>query len=130
MHEEYRARAAIGGQDFGPGEPGQTADCEPVEVKNELGKEKRMRMLEIDKIRQVALNLGFQRTSVSKDGSTVWFSKPAANPEDANRLMCIDLITRSGTVFWKKGDSCVETHTFRSAESLACSLTTTVKKNS
>jgi hypothetical protein len=75
-------------------------------------------MMEIDKIRQAALNLGFQRTKVSMDGSTVWFSKPAAQPNDANRLMCIDLVTCSGTIFWKKPDASVDSKTFRNAETM------------
>jgi|GEM_PF-2805308 hypothetical protein len=79
-------------------------------------------MLEIDKIREAALNHGFHHTSISKDGSTVWFSKPAANPGQANQLMCIDLITRSGTLFWKKQDSTVDTRTFRNADSLVSLL--------
>lgn len=75
-------------------------------------------MLEIDKIRQAALNLGFKDTSASKDGSTLWLSKPATHPDDANHLMCIDMVTRSGTLFWRKDDHSVDTRTFRSADSL------------
>jgi len=75
-------------------------------------------MLEIDKIRQAALNLGFRDTSASKDGSTLWLSKPAAHPDEANHLMCIDIVTRSGTLFWRKGARSVDCRTFRNAKSL------------
>lgn len=75
-------------------------------------------MLEIDKIRQAALDLGFKDTSASKDGSTLWLSKPAAHPDDADHLMCIDIVTRSGTVFWRKDDHSLDSKTFRSADSL------------
>ena len=75
-------------------------------------------MLEIDKIRQAALNLGFKNTSASKDGSTLWLSKPAKDPDEVSHLMCIDIVTRSGTLFWRKGDRSVDCRTFRNAESL------------
>jgi hypothetical protein len=75
-------------------------------------------MLEIDRIHQTAVRKGFTRTSASPDGTTVWFSKPAKHPNEAHRLMCIDLITRSGTVFWKKDEHNIDSKTFRNAESL------------
>ncbi|HUI52457.1 MAG TPA: hypothetical protein VLX60_11760 [Terriglobales bacterium] len=75
-------------------------------------------MLEIDKIRQAALNLGFQHTRASKDGSTMWLSKPAAHPDQAHHLMCIDIVTRSGTIFWRKDDRSVDCRTFRNADSM------------
>jgi hypothetical protein len=89
-----------------------------VENGSELHERKRKDMLEIDRMLQTALTKGFKHTSASKDGTTVWFSKPAGHSAEANRIMCIDFITRSGTVFWKNEDSSVDSKTFRNAESL------------
>jgi len=39
-------------------------------------------------------------------------------PDEANHLMCIDIVTRSGTLFWRKEDCSVDCRTFRNAGSL------------
>ena len=85
---------------------------------NELENDKECPMLEIDQIHRTVLNKGFKPTRTSQDGTTLWFRKPKTDSSHPEHLVCIDLLTQSGTVFWKKDESSFESKTFRSAEAM------------
>lgn len=75
-------------------------------------------MLEIDQIHHAILNKGFIPTRASQDGTTLWFKKPTTDPSERERFICIDLLTQSGSVFWKEDEHSFGSRTFRNAEDI------------
>ena len=84
-------------------------------------------MLEIQKLQLTAMASGFEKTTVSGDGTAVWLSGPATNDGTMQTRMCIDLITRSATTFWSTDRKFYQGKTFRKSEEMKAWLTDNLK---
>jgi hypothetical protein len=75
-------------------------------------------MLEIQRLRLVAVDHGFAKTGASEDGSTLWFSKRNALTGKDEIRMCLDVLTQSVSIFREKEQSHPECVTFRNADAM------------
>jgi hypothetical protein len=60
------------------------------------------KVLEIQRLRAIAIARGFGNEEVSLDGTAIWLRRTDAVKNGAQLRMCIDAVTQSVTVFWDK----------------------------
>ena len=75
-------------------------------------------MLEIQKLRMIALASGFEKTKTSEDGTVIWMSRTIGGSPDVRTRICIDAVTQSATSFWYSNESSCQSKTFRSSEQM------------
>jgi hypothetical protein len=84
-------------------------------------------VLEIQKLQMTAIASGFEKTTVSSDGTAVWLSRPAKGDGAIQTRICIDSITRSATTFWSTDRKSYQGKTFRTSEEMQVWLTHNLK---
>lgn len=82
-------------------------------------------MLEIQRLRLVAVDHGFAKAGSSEDGTTLWFSKRNALTGKDEIRMCLDVLTQSVSLFRNNEHSHPECVTFRKADDMLAWLKTT-----
>lgn len=87
-------------------------------------------MLEIQNIQILAIASGFRKVNAGPDG-TLLLRKAGPDADDPTTHMCIDVVTRSATIYWNENPKIIFSKTFRtcqdmqswfdqSAQSVAC----------
>jgi len=76
-------------------------------------------MEELQSFQAAARESGFVAADESNDHTILWLKKTAADPStSAPQRMCLDVITKSATVYWTNARGLNDSKTFRRSDSL------------